>query len=317
MAVFTRLNKDQINNFLSYYSIGELDEYFDIVEGIENTNYKIICNQKPYILTIFEKRVNKDDLPFFMDLKIYLNQNNFFCPKPITDNSGNIINSIQNKKAVIISYIEGNKKSSSGKEECKEMGKMLGKFHNITNNFNKKRINTLGLNEWKQIFIKCKSEDKNEFKEIYNNLEKELIFIENNWPINLPKGIIHADLFKDNIFFLDNKISGVIDFYFSCYDFYLYDISIVINEWCFEKKEKLFNKNFFDAFISNYDSQRKLLEEEISSFNILLRAAAVRILVTRLHDFIFHPNDAVVIKKDPIEYFKILRWHQENSVFQL
>ena len=160
MAVFTRLNKDQINNFLSYYSIGELDEYFDIVEGIENTNYKIICNQKPYILTIFEKRVNKDDLPFFMDLKIYLNQNNFFCPKPITDNSGNIINSIQNKKAVIISYIEGNKKSSSGKEECKEMGKMLGKFHNITHNFNKKRINTLGLNEWKQIFTKCKNEDK-------------------------------------------------------------------------------------------------------------------------------------------------------------
>lgn len=317
MAVFTRLNKDQINNFLSYYSIGELNEYFDIVEGIENTNYKIICNQKPYILTIFEKRVNEDDLPFFMDLKIYLNQNNFLCPKPITDNSGNIINSIQNKKAVIISYIEGNKKSSSGKEECKEMGEMLGKFHNITNNFNKKRINTLGLNEWKQIFTKCKSEDKNEFKEIYNNLEKELIFIENNWPINLPKGIIHADLFKDNIFFLDNKISGVIDFYFSCYDFYLYDISIVINEWCFEKKEKLFNKNFFDAFISNYNSQRKLLEEEISSFNILLRAAAVRILVTRLHDFIFHPNDAVVIKKDPIEYFKILKWHQENSVFQL
>ena len=158
---------------------------------------------------------------------------------------------------------------------------------------------------------------KKKFKEIYDNLEKELIFIENNWPINLPKGIIHADLFKDNIFFLDNKISGVIDFYFSCYDFYLYDISIVINEWCFEKKEKLFNKNFFDAFISNYNSQRKLLEEEISSFNILLRAAAVRILVTRLHDFIFHPNDAVVIKKDPIEYFKILKWHQENSVFQL
>ena len=252
-----------------------------------------------------------------MDLKIYLNQNNFFCPKPITDNSGNIINSIQNKKAVIISYIEGNKKSSSGKEECKEIGKMLGKFHNITHNFNKKRINTLGLNEWKQIFTKCKNEDKKKFKEIYDNLEKELIFIENNWPINLPKGIIHADLFKDNIFFLDNKISGVIDFYFSCYDFYLYDISIVINEWCFEKKEKLFNKNFFDAFISNYNSQRKLLEEEISSFNILLRAAAVRILVTRLHDFIFHPNDAVVIKKDPIEYFKILRWHQENSVFQL
>ena len=317
MAVFTRLNKDQINNFLSYYSIGELDEYFDIVEGIENTNYKIICNQKPYILTIFEKRVNEDDLPFFMDLKIYLNQNNFLCPKPIADNSGNIINSIQNKKAVIISYIEGNKKSSSGKEECKEMGKMLGKFHNITHNFNKKRINTLGLNEWKQIFTKCKNEDKKKFKEIYDNLEKELIFIENNWPINLPKGIIHADLFKDNIFFLDNKISGVIDFYFSCYDFYLYDISIVINEWCFEKKEKLFNKNFFNAFISNYNSQRKLLEEEISSFNILLRAAAVRILVTRLHDFIFHPNDAVVIKKDPIEYFKILRWHQENSVFQL
>ncbi len=317
MAVFTRLDRDQISHFLKSYSLGHLDNFYDIVEGIENTNYKIICDKKPYILTIFEKRVNENDLPFFMELKFYLNENNFLCPKPIQDNNGNVINSIGNKKAVIISYIEGSKKTFTGKEECKEIGIMLGKFHNLTNKFKNKRANSLSLSEWKKIFNKCKNKHIDEFNKIFDNLNKELNFIEENWPKDLPSGVIHADLFKDNIFFLNNKISGVIDFYFSCYDFYLYDIAIVINDWCFEKEGEVFNKNLFDTILSSYNTHRKLCIDEINCFNVLLRAAAVRILVTRLHDYIFHPDDAVVIKKDPVEYFKILTWHQENSVFQL
>tara|TARA_B100001287_G_scaffold258296_1_gene244594 strand:+ start:926 stop:1879 length:954 start_codon:yes stop_codon:yes gene_type:complete len=316
MAVFTRLNKENIINFLKLYSLGELNNFEDIIDGIENTNYKIICNGKPYILTIFEKRVNEEDLPFFMDLKFFLNNNNFLCPQPIKDNNGNVINSINNKKAVIISFIEGQIKTSSGIDECREIGKMLGQLHNITKNFNKKRVNSLGLNEWKKIFNKCNVKKGEKFTEILQNLKEELKYIENNLPNNLPSGVIHADLFKDNIFFIDKKISGVIDFYFSCYDSYLYDISIVINDWCFEKDNNLFNKSFFDEIINNYNAQRKLSDKELDSFNILLRAAAVRILVTRLHDYIFYQDDAIVIRKDPIQYYEILKWHQSNSVFK-
>ena len=317
MAVFTKLDEKDINEFLTSYNLGKLNSYQDIVEGIENTNYKIICDGAPYILTIFEKRVNKNDLPFFMDLKFYLNENNFSCPKPIKDIYGNVINSLKNKKAVIISFIEGNKIEISGQDICKEIGKITGKLHKLTNQFDLKRKNSLSLEEWKKIFFKCSKEENSQFKEILDNLKIELPIIEKKWPKHLPSGIIHADLFKDNIFFIDNKVSGVIDFYFSCYDFYLYDIAILVNDWCFEKKGSVFNKNLFNSILNGYNSERKLQDIEIESFNIILRAAAVRILVTRLHDFMFHPNDAIVIKKDPIEYYEILKWHQHNSVIEV
>ena len=150
-------------------------------------------------------------------------------------------------------------------------------------------------------------------KELITELKEEIKTLENLWPKNLPSGVIHADLFKDNIFFKNEKISGVIDFYFSCNHFFLYDISIVINDWCFENDGLEFNKEFFDAIVDGYSLFRTLNKTELESFNIILRAAAVRILVTRLHDFIFHPKDAIVVKKNPHQYFNILKWHQNNN----
>ena len=153
------------------------------------------------------------------------------------------------------------------------------------------------------------------FNEVYNTLDIEIKFLEKAWPKNLPSGIIHADLFRDNVFFDKGQITGVIDFYFSCYHFFLYDLSIVINDWCFENNGSSFNKDLFNSVIQGYNLSRNLEKSEIEAFNLILRVAAVRILVTRLHDFIFHPNDAVVVKKDPYQYLNILHWHQLNKVF--
>tara|TARA_Y100000768_G_scaffold230190_1_gene173790 strand:- start:574 stop:1521 length:948 start_codon:yes stop_codon:yes gene_type:complete len=315
MAVFTKLHREEIEDFLSSYNIGKLETFTEIVEGIENTNYKIICNQTPYILTIFEKRVKKEDLPFFIDLKLFLSKNNFKCPKPISNKNKNIINSIKNKKAVIISFIDGNKIDKPNNQECFEVGKMIGNLHNISKNFDKRKENNLDLKELKKIFSKCINNNQKEFNLICKELEKEIIYLENSLPRNLPAGIIHADLFKDNIFFENERITGVIDFYFSCYYFYLYDICIVINDWCFEDNGKNFNVKFFKSIIEGYTMFRSLEDFEMESLNIILRVAAVRILITRLHDYLFHPNDAILIKKNPFEYYNILKWHQINTNF--
>ena len=317
MAVFTKLDRKDIDDFILNYNIGKLDTYDEIVEGIENTNYKITCNNTPYILTIFEKRVKEEELPFFVDLKLYLKNNHFKCPKPIKNNEGQIINSIKNKRAIIISFIEGKKIDTPNVNECIEVGKMIANLHNLTMNFDQKRENTLGIKEWKYLLSKCNNVTNNKFEKQLKSLEKEISYLENCWPENLPSGVIHADLFKDNIFFMKEKITGVIDFYFSCNHYYLYDISIVINDWCFENNGESLNNNLFIAVVKGYNSVRKLTDEEIKVFNILLRAAAVRILVTRLHDYIFHPKDAIVVKKDPNQYFNILTWHQNNKVINI
>jgi len=316
MAVFTKLSKTEIEKYLGLYDIGNLDHHSEIIEGIENTNYKIICNGTPYILTIFEKRVNEDDLPFFINLKLYLNQNNFKCPRPIQNRNGEIINSIKNKKAVIISFIEGNKIDKPNINECNEIGKMLGKLHNLTINFNESRQNSLDIKEWKNLLSKCTKNEDKKFDIVLKEVENEIDFLESVWPKNIPSGVVHADLFKDNVFFKDEKITGVIDFYFSCYHFFLYDISIVINDWCFDSNGKIFNYEYYKAILNGYNEHKKITQHEIDSFNIILRSAAVRILVTRLHDYIFHPKDAIVLKKDPYQYYNILKWHQSNNIIK-
>ena len=222
MAVFTKLLKEDIENFISEYSIGNLDSFEEIVDGIENSNFKIFCNNQPYILTIFEKRVTEQELPFFINLKNFLNKNNFKCPKAISDKNGKILKRIKNKTAVIISFLEGKSIEKPNSEMCREVGKMVANLHNLTINFDEKRPNSLDLQDWKEIYIKCLNNKSEKFNETMYLLKNELDYLENNWPANIPRGVIHADLFRDNIFFKDEKISGVIDFYFACYYFSIF-----------------------------------------------------------------------------------------------
>tara|TARA_B100000965_G_scaffold402899_1_gene429878 strand:- start:119 stop:1069 length:951 start_codon:yes stop_codon:yes gene_type:complete len=316
MAVFTKISKEDIISFLNNYSIGNLLSFEGIVEGIENTNYKITTSNHDYILTIFEKRVNPKELPFFMSLQKELVAHGFDCPLPIENNNGTIINKIKNKSAVIMSFLNGNKLQEILPAHCKEVGSIIARFTNITKTSNLKRKNSLNISIWESIFNKCKKTKNQSYYHYFNKLEDELSFLKNNWPTNLPKAIIHADLFQDNIFFKNDKISGVIDFYFSCNDFIAYELALAINAWCFNFNDGFLPKNYY-SIIEGFQEYASIDTNEINSLNILLRGAAVRILVTRLHDMIYHPKNALVIPKDPKEYLKILNWHQENTEINL
>ena len=313
MAVYTSVNKDELNHFLENYELGSFISHEGIVEGIENTNFKIITEKGNYILTIFEKRVNVEDVPFFMSLQKYLSEAGFACPLPIENKNKKIINKFSNKTAIIISFLEGKKVNEVKPMHCLQVGKMISNFQKITKNFSEKRRNGLHLNNWKLIFSKCLEVKDHNYIELISPIHNELEYLENNWPSALPQGIIHGDIFQDNVFFINNKLSGLIDFYFSCNDYYAYELALTTNAWCFSKQNLFLNENF-ESLIKGYTKLSKITNEEIKNFNILLRGAAIRILVTRLHDQLFHPAGAIVKPKDPLEYFNILKWHQENKI---
>ena len=313
MAVYSHISKEVLENFLNEYQIGTLIKFEGILEGIENTNYKLETSKNTYILTIFEKRVNPDDLPFFIDLKNHLIKKNFICPKPIKNKDGKYINLLGNKYCVIISFLKGKQVSKIDGKHCSQVGKILALLHIESRDFLGKRKNTMDHNQWKNIFLKSKKIKINKFDGLMSDIDKELSYLEAAWPTDLPKGIIHADVFRDNVFFKDNRISGLIDFYFACNDFFSYDIALTINAWCFDDKFK-FSKDNFLNLIYGYESLRPLIKEEKDHLSTLLRGAALRILLTRIHDYIFHPEGAYVKPKDPNEYLSILQFHQQNNL---
>ena len=316
MAVFTKLEKKEIEDFLKNFSIGDLISFEGIVKGTENSNFKIITSKNKYILTILEKRVEEEDLPFFMSPQNELVEHGFNCPKPIKNNNNLIINKLKNKNAVIISFLDGENLSTIMPEHCYELGSKIAEFTNITKKLKLLRANSLNYESWVKIFESFKIINDNSYEEYFAVLNEELIFLKNNWPNNLPTAIIHADLFVDNVLFKNNKISGIIDFYFSCNDFIAYELALTANDWCFNK-DGIFNLNNFNSLIMGYNNISSLNYEEKASMNVLFRGAAVRILVTRLYDKIFHPNEGLNELKDPEEYLKILRWHQENKDLNL
>lgn len=312
MAVFTKLEKNEIEDFLKDYSIGNLISFEGIIKGTENTNYKIITSKNKYILTILEKRVQPEDLPFFMDLQNELAAHGFDCPLPVKNNKKSIINKLKDKNAVIITFLQGENLTNVMPEHCHELGLKIAQFTNITKNLNLSRPNSVGYKTWVSIYENFKNIDNESYQEYFQILSNELIFLKNNWPINLPTAIIHADLFIDNILFIKNKISGIIDFYFSCNDFIAYELALTINAWCFND-DLTFNYKNYNSLMMGFENISSLNIEEKASMNVLLRGAAVRILVTRLYDKIFHPDDALVKLKDPKEYLNILKWHQQNT----
>jgi len=313
MAVYTSVSESKLREFIELYDIGSLISYEGILEGIENTNFKIITNKGHFILTIFEKRVNPKDLPFFMALQKHLAEKNFKCPIPLEDKDNNIINLLCKKSAIIITFLEGKKIDEIEPIHCLQVGEMISQFQKITKNFVPKRKNGLLIYNWKKIFNKCLEIKNHKYINLIDTIKNEFEYLEKKWPEFLPKGIIHGDIFKDNVFFKNNKLSGLIDFYFSCNDYYAYELAITTNAWCFDKNNSFINNNF-DSLLNGYLKFSKLKDDEKKNLNTLLRGAAIRILVTRLHDQLFHPQGAIVIPKDPMEYFNILKWHQKNNI---
>ena len=314
MAVYTKLEHQEVRQFLEQYNINNFKDYKGITEGVENTNYLIKTSEQDYILTIYEKRVDENDLPFFIKLLSYLSENKFPCPKPIANKNNEKINRIKNKNAALVTFLNGQSKNKITSEECFEIGKITAQLHEITKKFDINRKNNLSIENWDSIFEKTIKQKIDLDESIIKKTKNYLNFLKDKWPKNLPQGIIHADLFPDNIFFTNNKVSGIIDFYFACNDFFAYEIAICINSLCFDNNST-FNMTKAKNLIDGYTSIRTLSEDEKKYLPILSMGAAMRFFLTRLYDFYHTDNKADVKIKDPFEYLKKIEFHSTIKNF--
>ena len=317
MAVYTKISNKDIRLINSKFDINEIKSFQGIRKGIENTNYLLKTKKEKFILTIFEKRVSYKEIPFFMKLMDDLNQSKISCPKPLKDKNGNYLIKLKNKTACVVTFLKGKDKQTLNINNCYQVGKVISQMHSITKKLNLSRKNSMGIKNLNPLLKSIKFKSKKN-----SNLEKFLMQnlsnIKKNWPSKLPNGIIHGDLFIDNIFFNKDKLSGVIDFYFAANDFFMYEIAICINALCFDKKNNKFkiNKQKVKNLIKGYESVRKITIKEKKSLNILCRGAAIRYLLTRLYDYSNTPKTALIQIKDPNEYYQKLITHNNLSSYR-
>ena len=310
MAVYTKINKGDISFINKKFDIEEIISFQGIKKGIENTNYLLKSKNKKFILTIFEKRVSNKEIPFFMKLMDKLNNSKINCPKPLKNNNGKYLIKLKNKTACIVSFLKGKDKNKLDLKNCFEVGKIIAQMHLVTKNINLSRKNSMGIKNLDPLLKSIKFRS-NKFSNLEKFLVNNLKEIKKNWPKKLPKGIIHGDLFIDNIFFNKNKLSGIIDFYFAANDYFMYEIAICINALCFDNKKSKFkiNKQKIKSLIKGYESIKKISLKEKKSLNILCRGAAMRYLLTRLYDYSNTPKTALIQIKDPNEYYQKLITH--------
>jgi homoserine kinase type II len=310
MAVYTKINKGDILFINKQFGIEEITSFQGIKKGIENTNYLLKSKNKKFILTIFEKRVSNKEIPFFMKLMDKLNNSKINCPKPLKNNDGKYLIKLKNKTACIVSFLKGKDKNKLDLKNCFEVGKIIAQMHLVTKNINLSRKNSMGIKNLDPLLKSIKFRS-NKFSNLEKFLANNLNEIKKNWPKKLPKGIIHGDLFIDNIFFNKNKLSGIIDFYFAANDYFMYEIAICINALCFDNKKSKFeiNKQKIKSLIQGYESIKKISLKEKKSLNILCRGAAMRYFLTRLYDYSNTPKTALIQIKDPNEYYQKLITH--------
>jgi homoserine kinase type II len=313
MAVYTKINNKDILLLSKNYGIDKIIKFEGIKKGIENTNYLLKTNKRKLILTIFEKRVQKKDLPFFMNLMEKLNEKKIICPKPLKNDKDKHLCKIKKKTACIVTFLEGIDKTNLNYKNCFDVGKNIAKFHKITTKMKLFRQNSMSVNKLDILLKSIKFKPNEISPKLKPTLNACLKDIKNKWPKKLPEGIIHGDLFIDNIFFNKNKFSGFIDFYFSCNDYLMYEIAICINSLCFDKKNNFFIMNFkkIQNLIDGYESIRPFSKKEKDALNILCRGAALRYLLTRIYDYFNTPKTALIQIKDPNEYLQKLIIHNQ------
>tara|TARA_Y100000590_G_scaffold172428_1_gene197197 strand:+ start:55 stop:1023 length:969 start_codon:yes stop_codon:yes gene_type:complete len=318
MAIYTKISKKDILSIEKKFNFGKIISFKGIKKGIENTNYLLKTNNKKFILTIFEKRVQKKDLPFFMNLMDKLSNCKINCPKPQKNKKGKFFINIKKKPASIVSFVEGSDKFKLKSIDCYEIGKNIGKFHNVSKKIKLYRKNSMSLKEWPKLLNGIGNKCKIINADLHKLMKSSLLEVKKEWPKKLPSGIIHGDLFIDNIFFKNNKFYGYIDFYFACNDFLIYEIAICVNALCFDKKKGkfFFNKKKSTNLIKGYSKIRKISKNEKKSLNILCKAAALRYLLTRTYDYLNTPKSAIIKIKDPKEYIQKLKVHNQFNNFK-
>lgn len=309
MAVYTEVSDDDLDPFIAQYDIGTLESCKGIAEGVENSNFLLTTDRGPYILTLYEKRVNPDDLPFFLGLTEHLSANGFPCPLPVKARDGVALRELCGRPAAIISFLKGMWPRKISLSHCAQLGTALAKMHQAGDGFSLTRANALSVSGWRPLFDLARDRADEVLPGLADEIAAELDYLEAHWPTDLPRGVIHADVFPDNVFFLHDTLSGVIDFYFACNDLLAYDLAICLNAWCFEG-DKTFNATKARLMISGYLKQRPMSEAELDALPLLCRGSAMRFLLTRLYDWLNTPPTAMVTRKDPLEYLHKLRFHR-------
>jgi homoserine kinase type II len=310
MAVYTDVAADELAEFLRSYDIGELLSYKGIAEGVENSNFLLHTSVGYFILTLYEKRVARSDLPFFLGLMTHLASRGISCPQPLRNKSGEALSVLAGRPAAIINFLEGVWPRKPNVAHCAGVGQALAKMHLAGADFPMSRANALSVSGWRPLFEQAASRADEVQRGLRDFIGAELDHLEGNiWPKDLPQGVIHADLFPDNVFFLGERVSGLIDFTFACTDMLAYDVAICLNAWCFES-DCSFNVTKARAFLGAYGRERPLSQAEQNALPLLARGAALRFLLTRLVDFLNVPEGALVRPKDPLEYVRKLRFQQ-------
>ncbi|MGE0735316.1 MAG: homoserine kinase [Alphaproteobacteria bacterium] len=309
MAVYTEVADDVLAAFLAHYEVGQAMSFKGIAEGVENSNFFLKTDRGEYILTLYEKRVRPEDLPFFLGLMDHLAARGIACPTPVHGKDGKALRKLCGKPAAIVSFLPGVSPRKIAVKHCGPLGDALARMHVAGADFGIKRPNALSVAGWRPIFDKCRARAHEVKKGLAEEIDEEIGFLEANWPKDLPTGVIHADLFPDNVFFLGDRLSGLIDLYFACNDYFAYDIAVCLNAWCFEP-DVSFNITKAHAMLAAYRKVRDFSKTELTTLPLLARGAATRFLLTRLHDWLHHPPGAMVTPKNPLEYYRKLRFHQ-------
>ncbi len=309
MAVYTDVLAEDLAVFLAGYDVGELLAYKGIAEGVENSNFLVHTSRGHFILTLYEKRVAAKDLPFFLALMEHLHARGLSCPQPVKDTQGGVLGKVASRPAALITFLDGMWIRRPSPNHCAALGAALAQLHLAGLDFGMNRVNALSVEGWRPLYENCRQRANELHRDLEQFLAAELADLEAAWPRDLPQGVIHADLFPDNVFFLGNKLSGLIDFYFACTDSLAYDVAICLNAWCFETDHS-YNVTKGKGLLQAYAQVRPLSRTEQQALPLLARGAALRFLLTRLVDWFDVPPGALVRPKDPLEYYRKLRFHQ-------
>lgn len=309
MAVYTDVSDEDLEAFVALYDIGDTLALKGIAEGVENSNFLLHTTAGYFILTLYEKRVDPADLPFFLELMRHLAARGISCPQPVAARSGAMLGELAGRPAAIISFLDGMWLRRPKRVHCAALGEALARFHLAGADFSGRRRNTLSVDSWRPLLGASLDQADTVVEGLAGELTAELDHLESRWPTGLPSGVIHADLFPDNVFFIGERLSGLIDFYFACTDAFAYDVAICLNAWCFEP-DLSFNVTKARALLNGYRQVRDFTAAEFDALPLLARGSALRFLLTRLHDWLRVPPGALVTPKDPREYLRKLRFHQ-------
>lgn len=312
MAVYTRVSEKDLTQHLTRYDIGAPTSFEGIAEGVENTNYRMETDRGIFILTLLEKRTRAEDLPFFIDFMAHLQGRGIPCPRILPDNEGKHVHLLNEKPAIVASFLEGTSPQETEDFHIIAVGKTLAQMHAAGESLGLRRDNAMSLPAWRKLIAQCGEKTDQLGHGLSVLLQTELAYLEKHWPQGLPSGAIHADLFPDNVFFKDGKLSGIIDFYFSCTDTLAYDLMLTLNAWCCGPGGAP-DPHKASLFLNTYQKERPLSAAEKESLTFFGRAAALRIIATRLYDFLHRQQGATVNPKDPLEYLRILNFYRQED----